>query len=369
MPVATYQYVVRRPDLRAYLAFERDTLAATPEQSHHIYEVYWSEHNRQVVTSVDGRVYALDCPHASDALDEVTRLDRYLQKPNQAWEPQLQSDLGVARNPFSFLHDPYARFVNNSLNSLNSVIENHVEWEVAPRPVDPAPIRTATQAPRPIIRGNKLRHYLTLIPYSSFRKTAACLHDEDLKLMRVCALRVFYYLDKYPRIPNSRTTKKACELWRGFENALCQYGIAIARELRTRGFEDTSLEVFKSKATRGPCIKPEWVYWTSLQESHRSVLIVRDFKKRLAKECHAILKQLTEKIGLREFIRETTHFNTGLSNVKRYDLPLLFSSLQYSYNLDSDMITPSHNLYGIQENWDCDMSIPIVYPGDFASCH
>jgi hypothetical protein len=144
--------------------------------------------------------------------------------------------------------------------------------EAGPSPTSNQPRRTG-RATRP-----KRRHYLTLVPYINFTKCAKCLHDRDLKLMRVAALRVLKLLNN----PRS-DTPRGVTLWVGYTQALIRYGIAIATECRRRGFADTSLGVFQSQYTPGLCAKPEWIKWASLRKSHQAYLMLREERRYAAK--------------------------------------------------------------------------------------
>ncbi|MFA5344717.1 MAG: pyrimidine dimer DNA glycosylase/endonuclease V [Candidatus Omnitrophota bacterium] len=147
-------------------------------------------------------------------------------------------------------------------------------------------------------RTRRNRNYLTWMPYSSYRKCAACFEDSDLKHMRVNILRTLRYLER-----NSRPTRhKAVELWRGFEQSLIRYGIAIALECRQRGFSDTSLVTLRSKYRHGYSQKPDWVYWTDLQESHRAYLLLRNERRFAVKLLgHYARRTVTEWCSHRDF--------------------------------------------------------------------
>ncbi len=123
----------------------------------------------------------------------------------------------------------------------------------------------------------KRRHYLVLMPYGSYQKCASCFVIQDLKLMRAVVLRVLQYLSRNNRRPN-----RSAELWRGYEQSLIRYGIAIAIELRSRGCKDSSLEKLRLQFQDGTFAKPEWVFWPKLQESHQAYLLLRS-ERRLAK--------------------------------------------------------------------------------------
>ncbi len=87
-----------------------------------------------------------------------------------------------------------------------------------------------------------------------------------------------------------------------------------------------------------------------------------------AKFIKNIIKNRNLRVGLREFIVATSQVTSSLSHIKRYDLQLLISHLQYSYNLDSNIADSDHNLYSLTEGWDYSVHMPLVYPGDMAVC-
>ncbi len=151
-------------------------------------------------------------------------------------------------------------------------------------------------------RRNRHRSYLTWMPYSSYRKCAACFSDSDLKHMRVNVLRVLQYLERGSHSHRQR----AAELWRGFEQSLIRYGIAIALECHQRGFSDKSLLTLRSKYRAGNGKKPDWVYWTDLQHSHRAYLLLRDERsfavKLLQRYAH---RSMARWCSHRDFCRDT----------------------------------------------------------------
>lgn len=149
---------------------------------------------------------------------------------------------------------------------------------------------------------NRRRHsYLTWMPYSSYRKCAACFSDIDLKQMRVHILRVLQYLGRDDR--NHR--QKAAELWRGFEQSLIRYGIAIALECKQRGFSDTSVLKLRLKYRSGNSKKPDWVFWSDLQQSHRAYLLLRDERRFAVKVFRRVQRSPGEWYSHRDFCRDS----------------------------------------------------------------
>jgi len=132
--------------------------------------------------------------------------------------------------------------------------------------------------PRPSCRNrteNRHRTYIVPVPFVSFKKSAICMADKDLKLTRVAILRCLRKLNRNP----SRQPIKAVEAWRGYEQALIRYGIQIALECKQRGFVDKSLEKLQNLLTTESWEKPKWVYWNKCRESYQSYLRLQDYRR------------------------------------------------------------------------------------------
>ncbi len=167
----------------------------------------------------------------------------------------------------------------------------------------------------------------TFLPYQDFTETAKCLDYRRLGKQRVEAKRILkinlfrtctdftwvycrnceeiYYLPGQPNFScpkcgskettgrgATNTTVKivwenhpAVLMWRGYELALAEYGIAICKEWIRRGYKDNTLEFFEDN-----CLEndedfsigyPNW-YTNQLElykviQSHRSNLLRKDF--------------------------------------------------------------------------------------------
>lgn len=123
---------------------------------------------------------------------------------------------------------------------------------------------------------NRHRTYIVPMPFVSFKESAACLADKDLKLTRVAILRCLRKL--ISRKP-ARRPIKAVEAWRGYTQALVRYGIQVALECKRRGFTDKSLEKLQSLLTTEQGEKPNWIYWKKCRESYQSYLKLQDYRR------------------------------------------------------------------------------------------
>jgi len=150
----------------------------------------------------------------------------------------------------------------------------NMQWAAPERTTPSSPPESRQTRRGSTIRRTPHRNYLTLMPHSSYKETAACLADSDLKLMRVVVLRVLRALEG-----GSAYNNAAVQLWVNHKQSLVRYGIAIAIELRSRGFKDTSLEKLRDHYEPGDHVKPHWVAWERLRDSHRAYLTLRDERR------------------------------------------------------------------------------------------
>ena len=126
----------------------------------------------------------------------------------------------------------------------------------------------------------------TFLPYPSFAASAAALDDRRLGKQRVEALQVLRALTRtrygWQRHP-------AVLMWRGHEEALAAYGLAVCDEWVRRGHADTcagTIGVDLAAAGFGPPrteaeiraagLLPPWFGDERLHRSHRSALVRKD---------------------------------------------------------------------------------------------
>ncbi len=116
----------------------------------------------------------------------------------------------------------------------------------------------------------------TFLPYPSFKKSANALDRRRLGKQRVEAYQILLALSGGK---SGWLNHPAVRMWRGYENSLVQYGIAICKEWKSRGYQDTCLE--KINELRNPkkrTIHPSWIGKREFHASHKSNLIRKDKK-------------------------------------------------------------------------------------------
>lgn len=114
----------------------------------------------------------------------------------------------------------------------------------------------------------------TFLPYPSFVRSAKVLDYRRLGKQRVEAYQILLALRKKNY---GWQNHPAVKMWRGHENALIEYGIAICDEWIARGYNDTMRERFWNMYPwHQPAPKPEWLGSRKFHASHRSNLLRKD---------------------------------------------------------------------------------------------
>ena len=185
------------------------------------------------------------------------------------------------------------------------------------------------------------RRYLTMMPTSSFSEVASILSTRDLKYMRIVSLRVLRKLLD----PSSHRRKAVC-LWVGHTQALIRYGMAIAKEIVSRGGTDTSMAEFQDSLEPGRFYKPTWVYWPRLQNSNCAYLVLRGIRDQAVSELHKL--DLNNEGGLRRLlidkVGETSPRNLTINDIRSLGFDSSFTGY-YSSRYDipglEDFVYPS----------------------------
>jgi len=69
----------------------------------------------------------------------------------------------------------------------------------------------------------------------------------------------------------------ATKMWRGYEHALCMYGLACCAEWRSRGFKDTVADNIRARIDQFPDTGvPHWIGNPAFHAGHRSSLLKKD---------------------------------------------------------------------------------------------
>jgi hypothetical protein len=108
----------------------------------------------------------------------------------------------------------------------------------------------------------------TFLPYPDFQESAKCLDRMRLGKQRVECKQLL--LGQFPNHPCSL-------MWRGYEYALCNYGIAVCNEWIDRGYNDSVKQwIVDFRSTLVDTGPPPWLGRDSVHKSHQSNLLRKD---------------------------------------------------------------------------------------------
>jgi Pyrimidine dimer DNA glycosylase len=122
----------------------------------------------------------------------------------------------------------------------------------------------------------------TFLPYPDFARSAAVLDTRRLGKQRVEALQILRGL-RNPRY--GWRHHPAVRMWRGYDDALLAYAIAVTTRWRSLGCADTVLATLLAEAPRRPLTQTElarrgrlpwWLGMRRFHRSHRSALVRKD---------------------------------------------------------------------------------------------
>jgi hypothetical protein len=115
----------------------------------------------------------------------------------------------------------------------------------------------------------------TFLPFPCFAASACSLDVKRLGKQRVETWQIYLALTKpvygWKNHPATR-------MWRGFETALLDYGIAICDEWLARGYNDTMRQRFIDERAKrdADAVLPPWFGDEQLHLSHQSNLVRKD---------------------------------------------------------------------------------------------
>ena len=113
----------------------------------------------------------------------------------------------------------------------------------------------------------------TFLPYSDFVQSAACLDRQRLGKQRVEVLQLLKALNGES---SGWTNHPATRMWRGYQEALVCYGLAVCSEWISRGYNDTCYEKINSYSEDAEVVMPPWMGDSDFHLSHQSNLIRKD---------------------------------------------------------------------------------------------
>lgn len=115
----------------------------------------------------------------------------------------------------------------------------------------------------------------TFLPYPDFAESARVLDRQRLGKQRVETLQLLKALAGETK---GWVNHPAAQMWRGHENALVQYGIAVCDEWTARGYKDSCREKIAAYGCGAPLVMPSWWGREDVHASHRSNLLRKDAK-------------------------------------------------------------------------------------------
>jgi hypothetical protein len=116
----------------------------------------------------------------------------------------------------------------------------------------------------------------TFLPLPDFAASARVLDRARLGKQRLEALHLLEIV-RGVREPRGWRNHPALRMWRGHENALAAYGIAVCKEWRRRGYVDNQLPRFQALIDRRRSFRrPPWLGDPAFHASHRSNLLRKD---------------------------------------------------------------------------------------------
>lgn len=114
----------------------------------------------------------------------------------------------------------------------------------------------------------------TFLPYPDFAASAAALDRQRLGKQRVEVVQLLRAIRGYTR---GWRNHPAARMWRGFEPALCAYGLAVCDEWVARGYNDRcAVRIRRFQASRRRVVLPPWVGDERFHSAHRSNLLRKD---------------------------------------------------------------------------------------------
>lgn len=117
----------------------------------------------------------------------------------------------------------------------------------------------------------------TFLPYADFERSARALDRVRLGKQRVEALQV---LNALGREKGGWVNHPAVRMWRGYEDALKLYALAMCEVWRETGAADTVRDQILERCAEGrpPCdaLMPPWLGDPEFHRAHQSNLIRKD---------------------------------------------------------------------------------------------
>jgi hypothetical protein len=209
----------------------------------------------------------------------------------------------------------------------------------------PSEVPNATFSPTPVTSSKK-RKYDIYLPSHSFEESAMCLDRLELKMAQVGVLRILKYLRRSRPVSRSARVLEA-EVWRGHEQALIRYGIAVAKAYISHGGSDTVLHILKQRVVRGEWLKPAWVYEEQTRTVHQMYLVNIGRRRTIAKAIRNIIANQGFRMSRAEFLLRS-NYPPILRTLEPYIVEDLKHRLCVDYNVNFRQYPNHYQQFG----WD-----------------
>jgi len=115
----------------------------------------------------------------------------------------------------------------------------------------------------------------TFLPYSNFSKCAKVLDRQRLCKQRVEVLQILKALNKETKGWQNHPITK---MWKGYEECLIKYGLAICKEWINRGYKDTCYnKILKYSNKTRIYIEPNFIGNEDFHNDYKKILLEKKY--------------------------------------------------------------------------------------------
>lgn len=109
----------------------------------------------------------------------------------------------------------------------------------------------------------------TFLPYSDFKKSAACLDKKRLWKQCIETLQLIRAIRTGE--PKKIRNHPACKMWVGYEYALITYGLTMCEQWRKKGYKESISEKLKAEAKLFKSLPQEFPVWLGNPNFHKAM--------------------------------------------------------------------------------------------------
>ena len=114
----------------------------------------------------------------------------------------------------------------------------------------------------------------TFLPYPSFEQSAKVIDYRRLCKQRLEVKQILFALSGQSK---GWVNHPATRMWRGYEQALVEYGLIICQEWTWRGYKDAQYEQIAAFCVEGSYKLPHWI-GGAIHSEHRAALLLKNYE-------------------------------------------------------------------------------------------